>query len=419
MMATIDNLAIVASNIATSGGCMKILAVRLSLAALFVIVCGASAYLVWKTEARERDASQTFRTFESAAIAASHDVLELRAAQQAYVAAGQGEPFWIQRTATLTASLRDAIATLRTAASSPEAQSAADNASGALEDFEHMDRRAREYARTGQKLLASDLIFADGLEVTGGIAAAIDQARVLETQIRDLRLASARRLELAALGASAALGAVIALLLAATPRPEVAASTAEDVRAAAASTEPTASDLRLHLNQPPAEVPPPAPPVRSVDFSVIAALCGDLARVTDTRALSPVLERAAEVLDAPGIVLWIGDPDGRELTPIITHGYPQAIVMRLGTILTDAENATAAAFRTGLMQTVRADAVSNGAVAAPLVTPAGSVGVMAAEVRNGGETDSAKLAAATIVAAQLATLVGPPSTRAQARSEAV
>ena len=55
----------------------------------------------------------------------------------------------------------------------------------------------------------------------------------------------------------------------------------------------------------------------------------------------------------------------------------------------------------------------------PLVTPVGCVGVMAAEVRHEGERDAAKLAAAAIVAAQLATLVGPPSTRAQARTEAV
>ena len=85
---------------------------------------------------------------------------------------------------------------------------------------------------------------------------------------------------------------------------------------------------------------------------------------------------------------------------------------RLGTILRDAENATAAAFRTSLVQTVKTDAVSQGAIAAPLVTPAGCVGVMAAEVRHEGEKDAAKLAAATIVAAQLATLVGPPSVRA-------
>jgi hypothetical protein len=136
--------------------------------------------------------------------------------------------------------------------------------------------------------------------------------------------------------------------------------------------------------------------------------------VVDTQALPAILERTAAVLDAPGIVLWISDPDGRELSPIITHGYSAQVVSRLGTVLRDAENVTAAAFRTSLVQTVNGDAVSNGAIAAPLVTPVGCVGVMAAEVRHEGERDSAKLAAATIVAAQLATLVGPPSTRAQA-----
>ena len=399
---------------------MKNGAVRLSLAVLFVIVCGASAYLVWINEARARGASQAFRTFESAAAAASRDVLELRAAQQAYVAAGQGEPFWIQRAATLTASLRDSVSALRTAASSPEAQSAADNATAALQDFEQMDRRAREYARSGQKLLASDLIFADGLEITGGIAASIDQARVLEAQSRDRSAASARRVELAAAGASAAAGLLIVVLLALPARPvEGPDASKDETPGISGGPQPLASELRLHAAEPAEAAQPATGSAPTLDFATVATLCSDLARVTDTRALSPVLERTAVVLDAPGIVLWISDPDGRELSPVITHGYSPAIVTRLGTILTDAENATAAAFRTALLQTVRADAVSNGAIAAPLVTPAGSVGVMAAEVRNGGEADSGKLAAATIVAAQLATLVGPPSTRAQARSEAV
>jgi hypothetical protein len=149
----------------------------------------------------------------------------------------------------------------------------------------------------------------------------------------------------------------------------------------------------------------------------MATLCSDLARITDTRALPALLERAASVLDASGVILWIADPDGRELTPIVTHGYSQKLVMRLGTIPRDAENATAAALRTGLLQTVKADAVSHGAIAAPLVTPGGCVGVMAAEVRKDGEQEEMKRAAATIVAAQLATLVGPPSAR-PARVEA-
>ena len=161
-------------------------------------------------------------------------------------------------------------------------------------------------------------------------------------------------------------------------------------------------------------------PYRRRWISGRSPLCAPILRVWSIpSALPAILARAATVLDAPGIVLWIADPDGRELSPIVTHGYSPQMVTRLGTILRDAENVTASAFRTSLMQIVDADAVSNGAIAAPLVTPAGCVGVMAAEVRHKGEKDPAKLAAASIVAAQLATLVGPPSTRAQARADAM
>jgi hypothetical protein len=47
-----------------------------------------------------------------------------------------------------------------------------------------------------------------------------------------------------------------------------------------------------------------------------------------------------------------------------------------------------------------------------LVTSGGCVGVMAAEVRHQGERHDTVLATAGIVAAQLATLVGPPAPRA-------
>ena len=74
----------------------------------------------------------------------------------------------------------------------------------------------------------------------------------------------------------------------------------------------------------------------------MAALCTELARVVDTQALRPALERAARLLNASGLVIWVADPDGRELTAVIAHGYPQNLVSRLGTIGRDAENVTAA-----------------------------------------------------------------------------
>ena len=392
---------------------MRSVAVRLAVVALFVLAATVSAYFFWTGESRARHDDAAARAFETAAFTVQRQVLDLRAAQQAYVAAGQGDEFWITKVATAARAVRTAMDALKADAGAPAAQAAIDNAAGAFQDFEALDRRAREYARNGQKLLASDLIFADGLETTGAVLASIEQARVAEVEARDASIRTARRAGLIALGAAGLVGLVVTLLLA-SREPGVSAAEREQsvppsIAGAARSSPP---DSAIEQRAPPAPLPLP-----SLDLGTVASLCTDLARVVDTRALPAILGRAATVLDAPGMVLWIADPDGRELSPIVTHGYSQQMVLRLGTILRDAENVTASAFRTSLIQTVDTDAVSNGAIAAPLVTPAGCVGVMAVEMLHEGEKDSLKLAAAAIVAAQLATLVGPPSTRAQARAD--
>jgi len=401
---------------------MKSLAVRWTLAAVVITACSVAAYFVWTSESQARRSVDDARAFDQTAAEIERTVRDLGAAQQAYVAAGQGMEFWIAKVSESTATVRRRLDALRSTATAPPAQSAFDNASSALQDFEQMDRHARDYMRNGQKLLASDLIFADGLEIVGALVTAVDQARIEELAARDSIVRSMRRAEgLAAAGAAAI--ALVAMLMLLPTQTSPVESAAPRVPAAPVM-------LALELSDRPRPVEPPAPavavapesemtPPATVDLDTIASLCSDLAKVVDTHALRALLGRAATVLDAPGIVLWIADPDGRELSPIVTHGYSPQVAVRLGTILRDAENATAAALRTSLLQTVATDAVSNGAIAAPLVTPVGCVGIMAAEVRHHGEKDPSKLAAATIIAAQLATLVGPPSTRAQARADAV
>lgn len=415
---------------------------------LFVIAVGVAAYLFWLGESRTRKEIEAARDYDRRAVTAAREITELRAAQQAYVAAGQGEQFWGGKVSALLAGLRTTTATLRTDSISPRAQSSIDNVAASLDDFDQMDRRARAYARTGQMQLASEVIFADGVELATAGTGAFDQARSAETQARDETLAAIRRRQLFALGSGGAAALLVTLLLLPRARSEEEYPAEEVVLAAPAFAEPAeALDAGMELEEAwsrPAPVSaasaelaasaaaaaPPAidlapvaaqeaaAPRPTVDLGSVASLCTDLARIGDTKSLPSLLERAAHALGASGIVVWIADPDGRELSPILTHGYSPHIVTRLGTILRDAENATAAAFRTSLLQTVKADAISEGAIAAPLVTPAGCVGVMAAEVRDAGENDSSKLAAATIVAAQLATLVGPPSSRAQAKAEA-
>jgi hypothetical protein len=398
---------------------MKSKAVRVALLCLFVVASGGAAYVLWINETLARRDAHAARQFDSKTFSIERDVLELRAAERSYVAAGQGDEFWIANAAAALQRVRTAMDALRAEAISADALSTLDNAASALEDFERQDRRARNYTRSGERLLASDVIFTDGIESTGAILASLEQARAAENRTRDAMIARTRRAELIALGTAAFVSVSVVMLLVPNPRHGERATAQPAVapvpprRAATLDLRPAPDAAARARHSPPEPVPAP-----SLDVDSIASLCTDLARVTDTRALPALLGRAATVLDAPGIVLWIADPDGRELSPIVTHGYSEKMVTRLGTILRDAENVTASAFRTSLLQTVETDAVSNGAIAAPLVTPAGCVGVMAAEVRHRGENDSGKLAAATIVAAQLATLVGPPSTRAQARADA-
>ena len=412
---------------------MKSLAVRIMLLAVFIVASGIAAYVVWTSESHVRRSVDDVRAFDQSALDAERHVFELRSAQQGYVAAGQGAPIWIAKAAEAATTVKARLDYLRAHATAPQAQTALDNASSALQDFDQIDRRARDYVRNGQTLLASDVIFADGLESTAAIAASIDDARTAERVARDAEHTSVRRAEALAIASGSVVALVTVLVFAFGKEPEADSAVRAEAQSppdtSIASVSPADRLRPVELVKTPTTAATldtassgdsnNVPPARSIDLSAVASVCSDLARVMDTHALRPLLGRAATILDSPGIVLWIADPDGRELSPIVTHGYSRQIVLRLGTILREDENATAAALRTSLLQTVDTDAISNGAIAAPLVTPAGCVGIMAAEVRDHGEKDPAKLAAASIIAAQLATLVGPPSTRAQARADAV
>src|SRR4051812_28815547 len=96
------NLAIVASHHHRSGGCMKSLGVRLMLLAVFVVASGIAAYFVWTSESHVRGSADDVRAFDQSALDAERGVLELRSAQQAYVAAGQDARVWITKAAETT-----------------------------------------------------------------------------------------------------------------------------------------------------------------------------------------------------------------------------------------------------------------------------------------------------------------------------
>lgn len=142
-----------------------------------------------------------------------------------------------------------------------------------------------------------------------------------------------------------------------------------------------------------------------------AAVCSALSRVATAADIPGILGRAASLLDASGIIVWLGA--GEELFAAASHGYHPRKLARLGAIRRDAENATADAWRAGALRVVRGEAGNGGAIVVPLFGPSTSVvpgseaciGVLTAELRAGRETDTTTQAVTAMIAAQLATVV--------------
>jgi hypothetical protein len=149
-----------------------------------------------------------------------------------------------------------------------------------------------------------------------------------------------------------------------------------------------------------------AAPAAEPNLSAVAHLCTQLARVLAIRDVGPLLESAASILDAVGVVVWLWDPQATVLRPALSHGYPDDMLAKLPKVRRDTDNATAAAFRTSQTRIVDSTDEASGAVVVPLLTPDGCVGVFAVEVRPGGEQKESIRALAAILAAQLATSLG-------------
>jgi hypothetical protein len=351
---------------------------------------------------------------------------EYHAAQAGYVAAGQGPEDAMTRATALEAEIRTTLESRAARRLDPHSQGLYDSASEALARVRTIDTRARAQIDDEQRLLASDLIFMDAVEANRNLANVVGQARAAERRSAEARIDRLANLRLGMNGMALGFAVVVAAFYAR------AGARRHDARAMddAARAEP-AESLSLRPPPTPASVttleplPPPAPvvrepeppPVPSAPLSSLtetAELCLDLSRVIDARDLQSLLDRAAKVLDAKGVVLWTADPGGALLKPSLTHGYPERILMRLGALQVDADNMTSLAFRLMRAQVVNgAGPGTAGAIAVPLVTPSGCVGVLSAELRS-HQPRPETLSLARIISAQLAALVSPAETSVQA-----
>jgi hypothetical protein len=112
------------------------------------------------------------------------------------------------------------------------------------------------------------------------------------------------------------------------------------------------------------------------------------------------------MMDAAGLIVWMGNTSGVDLQPMMAHGYAPSMLARMPSVPRSADNAAAAAYRTGTLQIVLSHPGSqNGAIVAPILAADGCVGALSAEIRGGGEGAETVQALAAIVAAHLAGIV--------------
>ena len=341
----------------------------------------------------ERVAADSAR--EDAAIQQLHAtdlaLADARQAQAAYVAAGQGSAFWMSH---VDDALSRVESTLRERQQATQAAGALTHYDAAIEQLEALrtsDKRARNYVNNAQLILASDVIFVECQEIIGRIASNVSAARDTEVFAARQSVATVTRYRQ---GLMAGGLLVTLLLLIVAPRRTRIEEPAEVPAALDIAPEPASALMPRLIEDSPA-------------LDDAADVCVDIARLLDGRDLPAILTRAASAIDAKGLVLWVVDEHGQTLRASMAHGYSDRMLTRLGRLPVSADNVTSLACRTLQPQMVPAATLgSSGALAVPLVSTNGCVGVLSAEV-SGSRANGHQVSVARLIAAQLSAVIRP------------
>lgn len=364
-----------------------------------LLTSGAAAgYALWTIERNGRQRAEQREAKEATIERLLAALSAISTAQQAYADYARRDLASFTHVSLQVDRLTTEAAGLRAASESGASTERLEEFWTALSALMGAESRAREQFAGGDENAAADTILASAREHVSALNSSLRAFRDAEAeQYRRTRSADIRRLWLV-LGSIAALWAVGLIAFAVRPLRQSA-------HERFASTPQMPVDLPL--------TPPVAPPP-SIDLAHAAKLSTELSRLSDEASLHALLGRAADVLGARGVIVWMRVGD--ELVAAAAHGYEPAILRRIPSIAHSADNATAVAWRTGEVTTVPEDASGHGAIVAPMLSPDGCVGVFAAEVRAGREGDPATCAVATILAAQLAgVLAGWPATSTTGR----
>jgi hypothetical protein len=404
---------------------------------VLLVTVAITAGVVWKATINEQERGRrrlASQQYDAAAADAIYQLADLRNSLHAYVAPGQSEIFWSQRAQAQLENIRQRVQELE-----PAVAAANLSLSVALDNLKALvagERRARQAVRDSQPLVAGDIIFIEARDQIEHATRNLSDARQALARAASSLEASATNEQSLLIGGVIGVWIFALILLVPVPKhaafpPTDAAELRRDTPARSAVPLSEGAELRLHeaaaaasdapdredLRQDASAVPfAPDPPILSAAAAApdapvlqsLSALCAEIGRVSDIAELEPILGRAAELMGARGLVVWMVSAGARQLEPLVAHGYDEALIARMGTIAIDDHNVTAAAFRTEAPTSTAADESGPGAVAVPLLSPAGISGVLAAEVPADADLGRAA-AVAGVIGAQLGGLFPAPA----------
>ncbi len=406
---------------------MKSRGLRAVLVLLAVAGLGSAGYFAYLSEMQAQTARTAQRLFERDVARLQVVIAEIRGSLPGYVAAGQDPAFWAGKMTRLLEDAQARAGTLERNGVSTSASQHIGTAEEAISMLQQQDARVRDLLEEGRAVEASRLIFRDAVQLSTAASIALSEAAALQAERTIGGIAAQRWNETYALAGAAGLAFLVLLLL--VPRSLVLAGAdlaPARVRAADSSlrlneTRRSSVDLNLPdefrrpsrppavpaLAAPPTPVALPAPPpaLTTLQLEAVAALCTDLVRVADADQLQQLLERAATLLDATGLVIWLATDEGARLRPAFSFGYGPQALARIQALGRNDDSAVSDSFREGRREVVSGKQGRNGALVMPLLSSSGCVGVMAAETRAGSEARPTTQALAAILAAQLATLM--------------
>ncbi|MEP7117786.1 MAG: GAF domain-containing protein [Acidobacteriota bacterium] len=375
-------------------------AARWVVLALAVAIAAGLVYHATVLEQRGLDDQRGLAAATADARALQTALSEARRALAAMSSPGQPAVSWSRQAGAAIDSARMHLTSL----------AARPGGAGLAQSGERLDRlveaegRLHEYAVGGRSLQASDVAFGEALPHLDAIDTSVAEAVAHMTATADTDMAATRRQQALALAGALGTLTLAALVLTPTPRRATLPGAAEPV-----TTDERANDLSLHAataTQAVVSGGRVSAPL-TVNLMPVAAVCQDLAQLSDVAALAAALERVAPAIGAKGIVVWLVDADRRTLQVAASWGYDARVVARFPAVPVSDDNPTARAFAAATPSTAAGRTGQPAAVATPIIGSNGAVGVLALELTSAATPSTEVVAVAGIVAAQLATLLEP------------